>query len=198
MGPRVALQSYPPGRAHEPCAPGRARAGEGHRAVRDRALQRGPVRSTPLPRRSSWGPFGRPATPALNPERPGRCGLPAEERSTGLLKGPARGSTAPRGPGSRLLPPLRACGTVLSRVRLASPASPSSGLAVSRERLCLPPRTSLDARGVGKAMSTGSGASQSPPGCDQCQEGEGVRFYPHNQKCVTEDAGQIDGTTASE
>lgn len=101
MGPRVALQSYPPGRAHEPCAPGRARAGEGHRAVRDRALQRGPVRSTPLPRRSSWGPFGRPATPALNPERPGRCGLPAEERSTGLLKGPARGSTAPRGPGKQ-------------------------------------------------------------------------------------------------
>lgn len=97
--PRGALQSYPPGRAHEPCAPGRARAGEGHRAVRDRALQRGwPVRSTPLPRRSPWGSFRRPATPASNPERPGRCGLPAEERSTGLLKGPARGSAAPPPP----------------------------------------------------------------------------------------------------
>lgn len=101
VGPRVALQPRPPGRAHGPCAPGWVRAGEGRLAVKGRALQRGrPVPSTPSPGRSPWGSFGRSGTPALNLKRAGGCGSPAEEHSSALLKGSASASQlAPEGAG---------------------------------------------------------------------------------------------------
>lgn len=124
VGPRVALQPRPSGRAHGSCAPGWVRAGEGRLAVRDRALQRGrPVPSTPSPGRSPWGPLGRPQNSCLKPRealgmRVARGGAqqcaaqrPCFSESAGLQREQA---PAPLAPGK---------GTVLSRVRLASPAS---------------------------------------------------------------------------
>lgn len=128
VGPRLALQPRPPGRAHGPCAPGWVRAGEGRLAVRGRALQRGrPVPSTPSPGRSPWGPVGRPRSPALNLKRPGGCGSPVEELSNALLKSPAsKSQPAPEGAGSCPSGFCESHGFVQGEVGL--PSLPSSGL----------------------------------------------------------------------
>lgn len=185
-GPRLPLRPRPPGRAHGPCAPGRARAGEGRHAVRGRALQRGrPVPSTPA-REIAVGSIGGP-NPCLKPGEAWGARVARGGAQRGAARGPRlTGAAGPRGPGTGSCPsgPCQRDGFV--QVGLASPASRHLACRFPWRGCVYRPEPQLAARGARKAMPTSSGASQSPSGCSRCQEGEGVRLHPHNQKCVTE------------